>query len=159
MPFKVWAIGEEVLAADFQPYLQNQVVAAFPSTAARDAAITAPVLGQMAVITAAPFPVQVFDGTAWRNLGAPHVEARLLNVTINANAQGVINHVRPFTAPPILLVWSAAQGGGQAAYIFTPMAGATASSFTVFVWSAAGAGANVPNVTVGLFVVAMEAQT
>jgi hypothetical protein len=89
----------------------------------------------------------------------PHLEARRLNVTSNANAQGVINHVRPFTAPPILLVWSAAQGGGQAAYIFTPMAGDTASSFTVFVWNAAGAGANAPNVTVSLFVVAMEAQS
>jgi len=159
MPFKVWAVGEEVLAADFNDYLQEQVVATFPSAAARDAAIVAPVVGQMVVLTAAPYPVQVWDGTAWRTLGMPHIEARLISVTINASAQGTINHLRPFTAPPFLLVWAGAQGGGQAAYIYTPIAGATASSFTVFNWTAAGAGNNQPNVTISLFVLAMEPQT
>lgn len=48
MPSKVWVVGEEVLAADFNPYVQEQVVATFANTAARDAAITAPKNGQHA---------------------------------------------------------------------------------------------------------------
>jgi hypothetical protein len=158
MPFKVWAVGEETLAADFNDYVGEQVVATFTSTAARDAAIVAPVVGQMVVITTAPYPVQVYDGTAWRTLGAPHVEARMLSVTFNANAQGTINHLRPFTVAPFLQVWSAAQGGGQAAWIFTPIAGATASAVTLFCWSAS-TNANMPNVVASLFVLAMEPQS
>src|SRR5204862_160260 len=46
MPSKVWVVGEEVLAADFNPYVQEQVVATFPNAAARDAALTAPKPGQ-----------------------------------------------------------------------------------------------------------------
>jgi hypothetical protein len=50
MPYKVWVVGEEVLAADFNDYLQEQVVATFPNAAARDAAILAPNAGQLCVL-------------------------------------------------------------------------------------------------------------
>jgi hypothetical protein len=36
MPHKVWQVGEEVLAADFNTYVQNQAVIQFPNVAARD---------------------------------------------------------------------------------------------------------------------------
>src|SRR5262245_42076197 len=36
MPQKLWVVGEEVLAADFQTYVQNQVVPTFPNNAGRD---------------------------------------------------------------------------------------------------------------------------
>lgn len=37
MPTKTWVVGEEVLAADFNTYVQQQVVPTFSNTAARDA--------------------------------------------------------------------------------------------------------------------------
>jgi hypothetical protein len=64
MPFKVWAVGEEVLAADFNDYLQEQIVATFPTTAARDAAITAPNEGQLAYVSASKQTYR-WNGTAW----------------------------------------------------------------------------------------------
>jgi hypothetical protein len=36
MPQKVWAVGEEVLATDFNTYVQQQIFATFPNVAARD---------------------------------------------------------------------------------------------------------------------------
>lgn len=65
MPSKVWAIGEEVLAADFNPYVQEQVLATFPSYAARDAAIGAPKAGQACYIIGTG-ELLIYAGTAWR---------------------------------------------------------------------------------------------
>jgi len=42
MPHKVWQVGEEVLAADFNTYVQNQTVVVFPNTAARDTWLSPP---------------------------------------------------------------------------------------------------------------------
>lgn len=47
MPTKVWQPGEEVLSADFNPMVQEQVVATFANAAARDVAMPAPKLGQL----------------------------------------------------------------------------------------------------------------
>jgi hypothetical protein len=49
--FKVWGVGEEVLAADFQALLQTQVVAQFPNPATRDAQWPAPPVGALCVTT------------------------------------------------------------------------------------------------------------
>lgn len=38
MPTKIWAVGEELLAADMNTMVQQQVVSTFPTVAARDAA-------------------------------------------------------------------------------------------------------------------------
>lgn len=46
MPTKTWQPGEEVLSTDFNPMVQEQVVATFANATARDAAIPAPRLGQ-----------------------------------------------------------------------------------------------------------------
>lgn len=64
MPYKVWTIGEEVLAADFNPYLQEQVTATFPNAAARDAALTAPKPGQQAWLADVGLVV-MWTGSAW----------------------------------------------------------------------------------------------
>jgi hypothetical protein len=68
MPQKVWAVGEEVLAADFNNYVQNQVVAQFPNVAARTAAIAAPVGGQASYIDSgdANEGPEFWNGAAWR---------------------------------------------------------------------------------------------
>src|SRR5262245_46535677 len=51
MPQKVWAVGEEVLAADFNTYVQQQTVPAFPNTATRDTQWTSPPNGAVCVTT------------------------------------------------------------------------------------------------------------
>ena len=65
MPFKTWAVGEEVLAADFNSYVQRQTVATFANAAARTAAITAPSEGMLTYL--ADFDsLELWNGTAWR---------------------------------------------------------------------------------------------
>jgi hypothetical protein len=51
MPQKTWVVGEEVLAADFNSYVQQQVVPQFPNTATRDSEWTAPPDGALCVTT------------------------------------------------------------------------------------------------------------
>lgn len=58
MPQKSWAVGEEVLAADFNAYVQNQAVPQFTTTAQRDAQWAAPPNGA--------FCVTVDTGTVWQ---------------------------------------------------------------------------------------------
>lgn len=70
MPHKSWAIGEEVLAADFNPNVADQVVATFASAAARAAAWPAPPIGAVSHLTSLPGVLWVFAGSAWR-LAAP----------------------------------------------------------------------------------------
>jgi hypothetical protein len=51
VPYKLWIPGEEVLSADFNDYVQEQVVATFPTAAARTAALVAPNVGQPTHLT------------------------------------------------------------------------------------------------------------
>jgi len=67
MPFKTWAVGEEVLAADFNAYMQTQVVPQFASVAQRDTQWAAPPRGAMCVTTDTNCR-WLFDGTVWRAL-------------------------------------------------------------------------------------------
>jgi hypothetical protein len=69
MPWKQWAVGEEVLSADFQPMVQDQVVATFPNVAARDAAIIAPKVGQGCYVTAVG--LQFWNGAGWISYTSP----------------------------------------------------------------------------------------
>src|SRR5262245_19395364 len=64
MPQKVWAIGEEVLAADFNAYVQQQVVPVFTNVAQRDAQWAAPPTGALCV-TADTLTVWQYTGAAW----------------------------------------------------------------------------------------------
>ncbi len=45
MPFKVFAAGEKLTAADVNDYLAEQAIATFSSAGARNSAITAPLRG------------------------------------------------------------------------------------------------------------------
>jgi hypothetical protein len=83
MPFKIWAIGEEVLAADFQSYMQDQVVAIFPSAAARDAAYAAPKVGQVCYLTDV-HALFVYDGVGWSQYGG----VRTFSTALGAGAAG-----------------------------------------------------------------------
>lgn len=44
-------MGEEVLAADFNTFVQDQVVATFPNAAARSTALPSPKIGQLSYLT------------------------------------------------------------------------------------------------------------
>jgi len=93
MPFKVWAVGEEVLAADFNDYIQEQVVATFPNAAARDAAIIAPTTGQMVYIIDIA-QVQLYDGAAWQPLQRGQMRVLYENIrTTNSPAIGATETV------------------------------------------------------------------
>lgn len=83
MPTKVWVAGEEVLASDWNAYVQEQVVSTFPNAAARDAAILAPKTGQTCWIADA-HQVQVYDAGVWRAVAGP----TLYQLTGNAGTVG-----------------------------------------------------------------------
>lgn len=51
MPTKTWVVGEEVLAADFNTYVQRQVVPTFANTAARNTALPSPTPGMLCYVT------------------------------------------------------------------------------------------------------------
>jgi hypothetical protein len=75
MPHKVWAVGEEVLAAGFNQYVQEQVIATFANAAARATAIPAPKDGQHTWLIDVE-RLEVWDGESWRpTSGAPHTSA------------------------------------------------------------------------------------
>lgn len=102
MPSKVWAVGEEVLAADFNDYVQEQVVSTFANAAARDAAIPAPNVGQVCFLQDALSLFQ-YEGTAWRALPRGRIGSN--NATGTDRTQGLSILVQvSFTLPVARLV-------------------------------------------------------
>jgi hypothetical protein len=85
MPSKIWVVGEEVLAADFNAYLQEQVVATFSTAAARTSAIPSPKVGQTTWRADAK-RIEVWTGSLWETPG-PIGE---LGYGVNANSIGGI---------------------------------------------------------------------
>ena len=64
MPYKLWTVGEEVLAADFNAFVQEQCVATFPNAAARTAAISSPPEGMLTYLEDLN-RYETWNGTAW----------------------------------------------------------------------------------------------
>ena len=88
MAYKTFVAGEEALAADVNNYLMSQTIPRFPSAAARDAAITAPVRGQYCVLDTSPSELLFHNGTAWSTTGwyyTRFLSAPAINMTIPAN--------------------------------------------------------------------------
>lgn len=63
--WKTWSTGDTVSAANFQGYLQDQVIAVFATTSARDTAISSPSDGQFAYVTDGTGTLYVYDNSAW----------------------------------------------------------------------------------------------
>jgi hypothetical protein len=63
--WKTWSTGDTVTAANFQGYLQDQVIAVFATTSARDTAISSPSDGQFCYVTASTGTLYVYDNSAW----------------------------------------------------------------------------------------------
>lgn len=103
MPQKTWAVGEEVLAADFNTYLQKQVVPQFPNVAARDA-WAGPPKGALCVTTDTN-ALWIYSGAAWQSL--PRSVAGVHANTVPNGSPGLsgqpVNFGATFTAAPILV--------------------------------------------------------
>lgn len=98
MPQKTWLVGEEVLAVDFNGYLQQQVVAVFPNAAARTTQWPTPPNGAMSVLTDTnPRTLWTFDGTAWVQIWPRPVYRCSWARTANGVATGA---QMDFGAPP-----------------------------------------------------------
>lgn len=66
--FRLISAGENPTAANLNNYLSKQVVMTFSTTTARDAAVTAPEEGMVAVITGSDL-MTVYTGSAWVEYG------------------------------------------------------------------------------------------
>jgi hypothetical protein len=147
MPFKTWSIGEEVLANDFNSYVQSQTVARFATAAARTTAIPTPVLNQLTLLDNRIGAVQHWNGTAWVDT-VPFFQSGVVTVSFDASAQGNITYPVAFPAPGISsLIAVLNQNPG---FLF-PVA-ASLSQVTVRAYQPSGA--LWPNVTVPVSYVA-----
>lgn len=79
MPYKVFAAGEEALAADVNTHLMSQTVSRHASASARSSAITAPTKGQLSVLDTDVFDEQVYNGSAWVSM--PSFNAHYVHAT------------------------------------------------------------------------------
>jgi len=66
--FRLISAGENPTAANLNNYLSKQVVMTFSTTTARDAAVTAPEEGMVAVITGSDL-MTIYTGSAWVEYG------------------------------------------------------------------------------------------
>ena len=66
-----WGIGEVVEAADFQNYIQDQVVQVYAGTAARAASLGTFVAEGMVSYLTDTNTLQFYNGTAWENVSSP----------------------------------------------------------------------------------------
>ena len=63
--WKTWSTGDTVTAANFQGYLQDQVISVHATTSARDTQISSPTDGMFAYVTAGTGTLFVYDNSAW----------------------------------------------------------------------------------------------
>jgi hypothetical protein len=104
MPTKTWAVGEEVLAADFNAMVQRQIVATFPNAAARTAEITTPTAGMVSYL-ADTKALQVYDGAAWQTVrglgstGLAYSERTVPTGAVGSVAAEIVDLRIPFTTP------------------------------------------------------------
>jgi hypothetical protein len=85
MAYKEFTAGQEALAADVNSLYMQQVVARFPTAAARTAGIASPVVNQLSMTDDRAGVIQRWNGSAWYDLSPV-----LLAYTESAVAQGGI---------------------------------------------------------------------
>lgn len=88
MPTKIWATGEDVLSADFNTYVQKQVVSTFADATARTAALLTPTAGQLTVLLDTNH-IELWTGTAWITVNdPPAIRVRISgNTSVNAGVE------------------------------------------------------------------------
>lgn len=105
MPWKQWAYLEKVSSADFQTYLQNQVVPAFTSAAQRDTQWPTPPKGALCILTDTN-NMQKFDGTSWVT-ASNGTRIAYVNGPARDATQGLVQHAQvsfTLTATRMVLV-------------------------------------------------------
>ena len=80
MAYKVFANGFPLQASELNTYLMQQAIAVFIDGTSRDAAITAPVEGQFAYLTASS-ELTKYSGTVWESFGLAPLTPSSLVVT------------------------------------------------------------------------------
>jgi hypothetical protein len=95
MPYKVWGVGEEVLAADFQTYVQAQTVPQFPNPATRDSQWGNAPVGAVCVTTEYAAVGQILHwvkftaaASGWRLAPGQTLAARVVSSATNGIASG-----------------------------------------------------------------------
>jgi streptogramin lyase len=125
MPTKTWVVGEEVLAADFNTYVQEQVVATFSTTAARDAAITTPKAGMMCWAAGVRC---TYNGTVW-------IGEQFGTNTQTTNPGGGVGQTFPvpFKAKPVYIQVSIMTPSGGQNHLFAAYNAATDANAIQFI--------------------------
>lgn len=98
MPYKVFAVGEEALAADVNNYLAEQSVARFTNATQRSSQLVAPEVNQLTMLDSRPGVVQYWTGSAWADL-SKLIQAGAANVTPNGLGIATVTMPKPYAAP------------------------------------------------------------
>jgi hypothetical protein len=87
MAYKVFSNGSVLNASDLNDYLMNQAVISFTSSAARDAAITSPIEGQLTWLEDSN-KYSYYNGTDWAELLPSGIEDKAASYSIVATDLG-----------------------------------------------------------------------
>jgi hypothetical protein len=132
MPNKTWAVGEEVLAADFNTYVQKQVVAQFVDAAQRTAQLPTPATGQLSTFSVGQKgKIDYWNGGSWLE-HAPFTQRGTLTGTTNAAGGIGLTFPATFGSATVCVVAtdaSSAAGGIIIVGVQAPGANATTVAF------------------------------
>ncbi len=137
MPTKTWAPGEAVIAADFNSYVQQQVVATFANAAARAAAITTPLPGMLTWV-ADKARLEYYTGAGWRPTAPRPVASGSNPGSVSAGSDWVsvfrLSATLEFAARTRLYVSGHLNTEIQSLYVATTIRRDVGASFTDVAW-------------------------
>lgn len=121
MPTRNWALGDEVLAEDFQELVQDQVVSTFPTAAVRGTDLPSPKVGQLSHVGNVSRALWLWNGTSWVEPASPrhasgvnlHTQCGQDLFVTNSAGGAVLTYPVPFAAVPVTVLIGD-MGGGPA---------------------------------------------
>jgi hypothetical protein len=130
---KVWNDPDILYSADINTYLMGQAIPRFASTAARDAAITAPVEGMFAYITGTG--LTRYTGSAW-TFNAGESGKATLSFTADARIAVAVTFAHPFAVAPVVVCTP--QIGSFDDILYNHTSAPTTTGFAGTCWQAGG---------------------
>lgn len=130
MPFTVFGIGQEALAADVNNYLMEQTVARFTNATQRTTQLVAPELNQLSMLDNRPGTVQYWTGSAWADL-FPLIQFATGALTFDGNGMGTFAFPIAFGGTPTVQA-CAVIGSGTLAWTCQMGTGTTASTCQLY---------------------------